>query len=70
MSYNPWDKKNPFLSVWLSGANAVFGATRSHMLAAARRHSNAAVNRGTQQLLALWGLNCWPKSTAKRRRRR
>jgi hypothetical protein len=26
---NPWTKKNPFLSLWLSGANALAGKARS-----------------------------------------
>jgi hypothetical protein len=26
---NPWIKKNPFLSMWLSGVNAVGSAARS-----------------------------------------
>ena len=26
---NPWTKKNPLLSMWLSGANAVAGKARS-----------------------------------------
>jgi hypothetical protein len=68
VSYNPWGKKNPFLSMWLSGANAVFGATQNQMRAAATRHANRAVKEGTEQLLAFWGMNA-PK-TAKRRRRR
>ena len=27
--FNPWLKKNPFMSMWLSGANAVAGKARS-----------------------------------------
>jgi hypothetical protein len=34
---NPWIKKNPFLSIWLSGANSVAGSVRGQATAAARR---------------------------------
>ena len=67
VSYNPWGKKNPFLSMWLSGANAVFGATRSQMTAALHRQMNTAIAECTKQILAFWGVNT---PTRKRRRRR
>lgn len=69
VSYNPWGKKNPFLSMWLSGANAALGSTRSQMTAAMRRHTNAAIADGTRYVLALWGLSAHPKRRAKRRSR-
>lgn len=34
---NPWIKKNPFMSMWLSGANAVAGSARGRATAAAKR---------------------------------
>ena len=34
---NPWMKKNPFLSLWLSGANAVLGKARGEAMAQAAR---------------------------------
>jgi hypothetical protein len=34
---NPWLKKNPFLSMWLSGANTVAGKARSAASAEMRR---------------------------------
>lgn len=34
---NPWLKKNPMLSMWLSGANAVAGAARSRVTAEGKR---------------------------------
>lgn len=70
MSHNLWGKKNPFLSIWLSGANAVFGATRNRMTAAMRRQTNAAITEGTKQVLAFWGISTpTRKRSAKRRRR-
>ncbi|WP_316157752.1 hypothetical protein [Cupriavidus sp. BIC8F] len=32
---NPWLKKNPMLSMWLSGANGVIGAARERAMAEA-----------------------------------
>jgi hypothetical protein len=34
---NPWTKKNPFMSMWLSGANTVIGSARGRANAAAKR---------------------------------
>jgi hypothetical protein len=33
---NPWTKKNPFMSMWLAGANAVLGRVRVQATAKAR----------------------------------
>jgi hypothetical protein len=60
MSYNPWGKKNPFLSMWLSGANAVLAKTRSQATASARRQTRAALDETTRQALAFWGLGNRP----------
>lgn len=38
---NPWMKKNPFLSLWLSGANAAAGAARGQMTAQINRQTKA-----------------------------
>jgi hypothetical protein len=63
---NPWGKKNPFMSMWLSGANAVAGAARSRVSAEAKRQTSAAITRGTKQMSdALAG-----KPPAKKRRKR
>jgi hypothetical protein len=68
MSYNPYGKKNPFLSLWLSGANAMLGAYRNEAQAAMRRQSSAAISQGTRHWLALWGLD--PPKRSRRSRRR
>ena len=70
MSYNPWGKKNPWLSMWMSGANAVMGASRNRMRAAATRSANTAMSEGTRQLFALWGMDTRSGSTRKRRQRK
>ena len=38
---NPWLKKNPWLSMWLSGANAALGSTRGHATAETKRQAGA-----------------------------
>ncbi|WP_207539509.1 hypothetical protein [Sabulicella rubraurantiaca] len=43
---NPWTKKNPFLSMALSAANAWAGAARGIMTAQAKRQLSAAAKSG------------------------
>ncbi|MBI1891133.1 MAG: hypothetical protein HYS18_10835 [Burkholderiales bacterium] len=65
---NPWLKKNPLLSMWLSGANAIAGSIRGHATAQARRQANAAIKKGTKQMMALWtGAPAAPKRTRKKK---
>ena len=40
---NPWLKKNPFMSMWLSTANRVAGTLRGQATAQAKRQVKAAV---------------------------
>ena len=40
---NPWLKKNPFMSMWLSAANRVAGTLRGQATAQARRQLKTAV---------------------------
>ena len=56
---NPWLKKNPFMSMWLSGANKVAGAARGLAAAAVKREATRASKdvaaEGTKQVLDSWG---------------
>ena len=56
---NPWLKKNPFMSMWLSGANKVAGAARGLAAAAVKREATRATKdaagEGTKQALDFWG---------------
>ncbi len=56
---NPWLKKNPFMSMWLSGAYKVAGAARGLATAAIKREatraSKDAAAEGTKQVLDFWG---------------
>jgi hypothetical protein len=68
---NPWLKKNPFMSLWLSGANRIAGTMRGHATAQAKRQIRAAVTKATNDnLKALLGgtAPASPKAKPKRRR--
>ena len=51
---NPWLKKNPLMSMWLSGANAVWGAARGRATGAARRQSQTIMENGAREMMKLW----------------
>jgi hypothetical protein len=55
--------------MWLSGANAMFGATRTQMTAALQRQMNTAIAESTKQMLAFWGLNTPPRKRRPKRPR-
>jgi len=67
---NPWTKKNPFMSMWLSGANAVAGSARRRIMAESKRQSTAMMNRGMKQVTDLWTGALGVKPPAKRRKKR
>ena len=47
---NLWLKKNPFMSMWLSGANRVANIARGKITAESRRQSTAAVTKATNDM--------------------
>lgn len=51
---NPWTKKNPFMSIWLSSANSVAGAARGRVAAEGRRQSTAVRKEATKQVYGFW----------------
>lgn len=59
---NPWMKKNPMLSLFLSSANAAAGHGRSLLLREARANRTAATRSMTKAWIDLWT----PKPTRKR----
>jgi hypothetical protein len=67
--HNPWLKKNPFLSLWLSAFNSVLGTWRGHALAQGRRQTQAAIARATQDPAHAWWATA-PKPAAKKRRKK
>lgn len=66
---NPWNRKNPFLSMWLSGANAIVGSVRGHATAYAKRKMAAAVTQNARQVTDFW-TNALAASTKLSRRRK
>jgi hypothetical protein len=46
--------KNPFLSMWLSGANALVGHARSRATAELQRQSAAMMSRYIEESMRLW----------------
>jgi len=51
---NPWLKKNPFMSLWLSAANSATSRARGQIAASAKRQSQAAVTQATQDVMSFW----------------
>jgi hypothetical protein len=67
---NPWLKKNPFMGMWLSGANSVLGSMRGHASAEAKRQTTALMKEGTKQMLdQLSGTSAPAKRTRKKKSR-
>lgn len=67
---NPWTKRNPFLSMWLSGANAVAGAARSRITAESKRQAATMITQGTKQMTDFWTGAMLPQRPKKRRKKR
>lgn len=51
---NPWVKKNPFTSVWLSAANSAMGTARGRATNEARRQAGVVRAEATRQVIDLW----------------
>ena len=51
---NPWLKKNPYLSMWLSGANAVAGAAQGRAKSTAKRTAATATRQATETVVSAW----------------
>lgn len=67
---NPWMKKNPLMSMWLSGANAVAGSARRRVTAESKRQSAAMMTRGMKQVTDFWTGALDVKPPPKRRKKR
>jgi putative copper export protein len=66
---NPWLKKNPFMSLWLSGANTVAGSMRGHAAAQAKRQAAAAMTNAKRDILSFWTGALVPSPPAKRKKK-
>lgn len=66
---NPWLKKNPFMSMWLSGANSVWNCAHGSVMAEARRQQAAMMQEWSNQMLRFWsGASMRPALTVPKRR--
>ena len=66
---NPWSKKNPYLSLWLSGANAIVGAAHGRARDSARRQAASAARQVTEAVVNAW-LTPFAAPKPRRRKRR
>ena len=64
---NPWTKKNPLLSMWLSGANAVAGRARSAAAAEAKRQQTSLAKQTARLWSGAWLTDTKTKAKSKRR---
>ena len=67
---NPWLKKNPFLSMWLSGANAVAGSARGRIASEVKRQSTIAGNKAASDMCTMWTDAMAASRAPKRRKKR
>lgn len=67
---NPWLKKNPFMSMWLSGLNSVANSARSKIAADAKRQSTTAINKATSDVFSSWAGTMTAVSVPKKRKKR
>jgi hypothetical protein len=51
---NPWLKKNPFMSMWLSSANRVAGSMRGRLAGEVKRQSAQATREASNDWIKLW----------------
>ena len=66
---NPWLKKNPFLSLWLSSANRIAGSLRGQATAEVKRQVRAAATEATNENVKLWSAAVAAPAAKKARRR-
>ena len=69
---NPWLKKNPFMSMWLSGANSVANSARVRIAAEAKRQSKVAAKKTASDVFTIWAdaMSGSPAVKHKRKRKR
>jgi len=66
---NPWMKKNPLMSMWLSAANRTLGSARGQATRAARRQIGAAQADATRQIVDFWSGKTARTATKRKTRR-
>ena len=66
---NPWLKKNPFMSMWLSTANRMAGSLRGQAAAQSKRLAKTALTEATNENIKLWSDAVKPAVARAKRRR-
>lgn len=66
---NPWLKKNPFMSLWLSAANRAAGSIRGQATAEANRQVKAAAQQMQTDAIKAWAAPATPAAARKKRPR-
>ena len=67
---NPWLKKNPYMSMWLSAANRAGNTARGTITSEAKRQTTAAVSQASRDIFGFWteALTAGSKSSRKKKR--
>ena len=66
---NPWLKKNPFMSMWLSGANSVANSARGRVAAELKCQSTTAANKAISDMFGIWTKAMTAMPATKRKRK-
>jgi hypothetical protein len=51
---NPWTKKNPLMSMWLSAANRTMSSARGQATSAAKRQISTSQAEAARQIVDFW----------------
>lgn len=64
---NPWTKKNPLMSMWMSAANQALGSSRGAATAAIKRQAAASQADLSRQVVDFWSGKAAAPTKKKRR---
>ncbi|HSV46160.1 MAG TPA: hypothetical protein VLJ58_10240 [Ramlibacter sp.] len=67
---NPWTKKNPFMSMWLSSANSMMGSARARATAETKRQVAIAQADAARQIVDFWSGKPTAAAAGTRKKRR
>jgi len=67
---NPWLKKNPFMSMWLSAFNSAAGSMRGQAIGHAKRQAKTVTTNASKAIIDAWLGSTTPVPAKKKRRRR
>ena len=66
---NPWTKKNPLMSMWLSAAHKAVGGARGQAVAATKRQVAVSQADSTRKIVEFWSGAAVQSSPKKKTRR-